>query len=406
MLDVDARIAQLKSKGLYGYYLNSIEEYLGENRVRVTGQGVMLLFGGYSYLGLFDHPGIQEAACKAIQRFGTGTQGVRMLAPLSLHRELEETLAALLRSEDAVTFSSGYSANVSSISSLVDDRDSVFCDKLNHASIIDGCLLSKAKLERYRHNDMDELETRLRASSGSRRKLVIVDSVFSMDGDIANLPALNELCQKYCAMLMVDEAHGLGVLGETGRGIEEHFGLHGCVDIRTGSFSKAIPSVGGYVVGNRKLCEYLRHHGRSFIYSAPVPPASAATALAALRVLVDEPMWLGQLRRNVRYFAEAIGDLGLALRNQQTPIFPIVCGSDENAWELAAFCRARGVYVQAIPYPVVPKNTARLRLAINALHTPDQMETVVSVLREGEHTLELPWKKRTTSVLCGTGAGL
>lgn len=390
IFEFDWPIDQVKDQGLYAYGV-PIESYCSHNYVRTSGTK-MLMFGSYSYLGLSNDPRVRKAACDAIRRYGTGTHGVRLLAgTFPVHRELEETIAGFLRAEDAVTFSSAYSANISAITSLVGRRDAVIGDKLNHASLVDACGLSKAKFMRYRHNDMNDLENRLKKERHMRRRLVVTDGVFSMDGDIANLPDILKLCQKYNAILMVDEAHGLGVLGKTGRGIEEHFGLPGSVDIRTGSLSKAVPSVGGYAVGSRKLCEYLRHLGRGFVYSAPIPPGSAAAALAAIRVLEAEPGRLRHLRSNIRYFAKAVAPLGLSFQAQQTPIFPVLCGSDQTAWELAAFCRANGVYVQAIPHPIVPEGTARLRVAITATHTRLQMGTFIKVLRNGKLILGMSW---------------
>lgn len=373
-----------RKAGLY-FYLEAIEEYLPDNRVRVADHGEMLLLGGYSYLGLNRHPQIDAAAMAAIEEFGTGTHGVRLLAgSLKLHRELEAEVAAFKGTEAAATFSSGYFANVSAIAGLVGRHDTVICDKLDHASIVDGCMLSGAKFMRYRHNDMDHLESTLKNPAHPGRKLVIVDGVFSMDGDVVNLPDVGRLCKKYGALLMVDEAHSLGVLGETGRGVEEHFGMPSdTVDVKMGTFSKAIPSVGGYIAGSQKLCEFLYHQARGFIYSGALPPSSAAAALAALRVIQAEPERVQRLHDNVAYFAAALTERGFSFLDSTTAVFPIICGEDWRAFQFARSCQRRGVYVQAIPHPVVPKGMARLRAAVYATHRKEDLDYCAQVLSQG-----------------------
>ena len=370
--------------GLY-FYLESIDEYLPGNRVRVANHGEMLLLGGYSYLGLNGHPDINAAASAAIEKYGTGTHGARMLAgTLALHRELEAEVARFKGTEAAATFSSGFFANVSAITCLIGRDDTVICDKLDHASIVDGCLLSGARFLRYRHNDMDHLEKSLADTAGSGRRMVIVDGVFSMDGDIVNLPEVSRLCREYGALLMVDEAHSLGVLGKTGHGVEEHFGMPAdSIDVKMGTFSKAIPSAGGYIAGSKKLCEFLHHQARGFIYSGSLPPSSAAAALAALQVIQREPERIRRLHENMTYFADSLNELGFSYLESATAVFPIVCGDDWRAFEFARSCQKRGVYVQAIPYPVVQKGKARLRAAVYATHTREDLDYCACVLHEG-----------------------
>src|SRR5512143_2098934 len=269
------RVAGLKEHDLY-FYNQPVEEVLSDAKVRVHGR-VMGMYASYGYLGLLGHPRINEAAKKAVDKFGTGTHGVRMLAgTLTIHDELEETIANFKHAEGAVTYSSGYVTNLTVVSTMMGRGDYVFSDKLNHASIVDGCLMSGAEFRRFRHNDMTHLEGLLSNAPVDVAKLVIVDSVFSMDGDIIDLPKIVELCKKYHAWLMVDEAHSVGVLGKTGRGIEEHFDMFGTIDIKMGTLSKTIPSVGGYVAGKKELIEYLRHASRAYIFSAALPPAQAA----------------------------------------------------------------------------------------------------------------------------------
>ena len=373
-----------KKAGVY-FYLEAIEEYLSGNRVKVAGHGEMLMLGGYSYLGLNGHQAINAAAHQAIEKYGTGTPGVRLLAgTLDIHRQLEAKVSSFKGAEAAVTFSSGFFANVSSIACLVGPEDTVICDKLDHTSIVDGCRLSGAKYVRFAHNDMGSLEACLKDPSHPGKRLVVVDAVFSMDGDIINLPEVSGLCRRYGAALMIDEAHSIGVLGSTGRGIEEHFGLPAdAVDIKMGTFSKAIPSVGGYIAGSHRLCEFLRHQARGYIYSGALPPPAAAAALAAIEIIEQEPERVRLLHDNARYFADRLQSAGFSFLNSKTAIFPIICGDDWLALRLAASCQRRGVYVQAIPYPVVPKDMSRLRAAVTATHSREDLDFCVSVLCAG-----------------------
>lgn len=384
-------IARIREEGVF-FYRQAIEAYHEDEHVAVADHGDMILFGSYSYLALNGHPRINQAAQDAIARYGTGTHGTRLLAgTLDLHRELEAELARFKGAESAVTFSSGYAANVSTITSVVGRHDTVICDKLDHASIVDGCSLSHAKHVRFRHNDMEHLAACLADPAHPGHKLVVVDAVFSMDGDIINLPEVSRLCRQHGALLMVDEAHSLGMLGAGGRGIEEHFGLPAdTVDIKVGTLSKAIPSVGGYVAGSHRLCDFLAVQGRGFIYSAALPPPAAAAALAALRVIRDEPERLTRLHENVRYFAQALRAIGLSHIDGATAIFPVICGDDWAAFRLAHYCQQRGFYVQGIPHPVVPKGTARLRVSITAGHHKKQMDDFVAVLDQGLDELAIP----------------
>ena len=265
------------------YFLQPVAELDGAH-VLVRGRK-KLMFASYSYLGLLNHPKINEAAKAAIDRFGTGTHGVRILAgTLTLHEELEQTIARFKGTDDAITYSSGYATNLATISTLVGRNDWVLSDKWNHASIVDGCLLSRAEFVRFRHNDMDDLARQLRKAPAGVSKLVVADAVFSMDGDIVNLPVLVDVCRRYGARLMVDEAHSLGVLGKTGRGIEEHFDMPGAIVIKMGTLSKTIPAIGGYIAGDKRTITYLKHVARAFVFSAALPPPVAAAAKAAFEV--------------------------------------------------------------------------------------------------------------------------
>lgn len=377
-----------KEHDLY-FYLETTEEILPNGRVRISDHGDMIMLGSYSYLGLIGHPKINAAAKAAIDQFGTGTHGVRLLAgSLTLHEELEARIAAFKQTEAAITLSSGYVTNVATISSLLRKGDTVICDKLNHASIVDGCLLAMADFVRFRHNDMAHLERRLQEAGGNGRKLVIVDGVFSMDGDIINLPEVSRLCRQYGAYLMVDEAHSLGVLGETGHGIEEYFGLPAdTVDIKMGTLSKTIPAAGGYVAGNQELITFLKHEARGFIFSAAVPPPSAAAAKAAFDVIEEEPERIKTLRTNFTHFADCLRAAGFDLLQTETAIVPIICKSTPVALQLAKYCQDRGIFVQAVVSPVVPAGQERLRACISAAHTLAEIDYCTDVIISGGREL-------------------
>ncbi len=323
-------IEPMKEAGLY-FFLEPIQE-LRNGRVVVKGRGEMIMLSSYSYLGLLGHPRLEAAAKKAIDQFSTGTHGVRLLAgTLTAHDDLEKRIARFKKTESAIVYSSGYVANTATISALVKQGDTVICDMLNHDSIIDGCMMSGAKLINFRHNDIHHLEIRLKANPG-KNKLVIVDGVFSMDGDIINLPRVSGLCKEYGALLMVDEAHSIGVLGKTGRGIEEHFGLPpDSIDIKMGTLSKTIPSMGGYVAGNKELINFLKHEGRGFIYSAALAPAQVGAALEAFDVIEDEQHRVETLQRNADYFTNGLKKMGFNTLNTETAIVPVICGENKGS---------------------------------------------------------------------------
>lgn len=377
-----------REQGLY-FYLETTEDILPNAHVNVTGHGDMIMLGGYSYLGLIGHPRIDAAAKAAIDKFGTGTYGVRLLAgSLSIHEDLEARIARFKQAEAAITFSSGYVTNLATISSLLRRGDTVLCDKLNHASIVDGCLLSRASFVRFRHNDMGHLEKRLRAASPNGRTLVVADAVFSMDGDVINLPDVSELCHKYGAYLMIDEAHSVGVLGKTGHGVEEHFGMPpDSVDLKMGTLSKTIPSAGGYVAGSEKLVKFLKHEARAFIFSAALPPGSAAAAQVAFDVIEDEPWRVKKLEENYQRFSSALRQAGFNLLYTETAIVPVVCGSTALAATLAKYCRDHGIFVQAVVAPVVPEGLARLRACVSAIHTTEDIDRAAHTIIEGGRQL-------------------
>ena len=377
-------VEEYQAQGLY-FYLEATEELLPNGHVYVTGHGDMIMLGGYSYLGLIGHPKINAAAKAAIDHYGTGTYGVRLLAgTLQLHNELEARIAEFKQAEAAVTMSSGYATNLATISSLLRKGDTVICDKLNHASIVDGCMLAMANFVRFRHNDMDHLERRLREANPNGKMLVVADAVFSMDGDIINLPEMSRLCKQYGAYLMIDEAHSVGVIGKTGHGIEEHFDMPAdTVDIKMGTLSKTIPSAGGYVAGNQKLVNFLKHEARAFIYSAAVPPGSAGAAMAAFDVIEEESWRVEKIQTNYKRFADKLHDAGFNLLHTETAIVPVICGSTMNAASMARFCQDHGIFVQAVVSPVVPEGLARLRACISAAHTLEDIDYCADVIIEG-----------------------
>ncbi|MBW8010545.1 MAG: aminotransferase class I/II-fold pyridoxal phosphate-dependent enzyme [Chloroflexi bacterium] len=375
------RYQGVKDADLY-YYNQPISELRGGARVIVKGRE-MGMYASYSYLGLVGHPRINEAAKKAVDKFGTGTHGVRFLAgSLTIHTELEETIAEFKEAEAAITYSAGYVTNVAVISALLGRHDYVISDKLNHASIVDGCLLSGAKFLRFKHNDMSELEERLQQVPDGSARLVIADAVFSMDGDIIDFPKMVELCKKYGAWLMIDEAHSIGVLGEQGRGIEEHFGLPGTIDIKMGTLSKTIPSVGGYVAGNKDLIAFLRHTSRAYIFSAALPPAQAAAANEAFKVILDEPWRVEKLRENTDQFINGLKKRGFDTLNSETAIVPIICGPDELAFEMTRECQQKDIFALPVISPAVPEGLARLRATVTTAHESEDIEHAMDIIEE------------------------
>lgn len=375
------RVDDAQTAGLY-YYNQPITELMGGSKVLVRGRE-MGMYASYGYLGLLGHPRINQAAKKAIDKYGTGTHGVRSLAgTLELHTELEETIADFKHAEAAITYSSGYVTNLTVISTMVGRHDYVFSDKLNHASIVDGCLMSGSKFVRFKHNDLDDLEKQLAATPADNAKLVIADAVFSMDGDVIDLPRLVELCKKFNAWLMIDEAHSIGVLGATGRGIEEHFGMGDVIDLKMGTLSKTIPSVGGYVAARKDIITYLRHASRSYIFSAALPPAQAAAANEAFKVILDEPERIEKLRQNTDQFIGGLKDRGFNTLYTETAIVPVVCGEDEVAFAMTRECQQKDVFVLPVVSPAVQAGLSRLRATVTAAHESADIEYAMDVIEE------------------------
>jgi 8-amino-7-oxononanoate synthase len=378
---MNRRAAGLQQSDLY-FYNQPISELRGGARVLVNGRE-MTMFASYSYLGLIGHPRINIAAKQAVDQYGTGTHGVRTLAgTLTLHRQLEETIANFKHAEAAITFTSGYVTNLSVIATLLGRGDYVISDKLNHASIVDGCLMSGAKFLRFKHNDIPSLEERLKQAPSGSSKLVVADAVFSMDGDIIDFPSIVGLCRKYQAWLMIDEAHSVGVLGKTGRGIEEHFGMPDTIDLKMGTLSKTIPSVGGYIAGRKEMINYLRHTTRAYIFSAALPPAQAAAAKAAFEVILDEPWRVDKVRANGQHFIQGLKDRGFNTLNTQTAIVPVVCGEDETAYQMTREVQRHDVFVLPVVSPAVAPGLARLRATVTAAHEPQEIEHAMDMIAE------------------------
>jgi len=375
------RVARLKKEDLY--YLNMpVAEILPGMKVRVNGRE-MGMYASYSYLGLVGHPRINEAAKNAVDQFGTGTNGVRMLAgTLTLHKELEETIANFKHAEDAVTYSSGYVTNLTVISGLMGRGDYVFSDKLNHASIVDGCLMSGAEFRRFRHNDMEHLEGLLKNAPADVTKMVVADAVFSMDGDVIDLPKMVALCKQYKAWLMIDEAHSVGVLGKTGTGIEEHFGLEDVIDIKMGTLSKTIPSVGGYIASKKEIVTYLRNWSRAYMFSAALPPAQAAAANESFKVILDEPWRIERLNVNTKQFIGGLKSMGFDTMLTETAIVPVLCGDDDTAFAMTREAQHHDVFVLPVVSPAVPEGLARLRATVTAAHEPSEIERAMDVIGE------------------------
>jgi len=363
----------LKQEGLF-VNIRTLESPQGAWIV-VDGRRVLNLCSN-NYLGFCNDPVLKEAAKRAIDEYGVGPGAVRTIAgTMKLHLELERKLAEFKGTEAVVSFQSGFCANLATIPALVGREDVIFSDELNHASIIDGCRLSRAEIIRYAHCDVDDLKAKLQEHRHKfRRALIVTDGVFSMDGDIAPLPEIVKLAREYDAFVMVDDAHGEGVLGKGGRGITDHFGLHGEVDIEVGTLSKAFGVVGGYVAGSYELCEYLRQRGRPFLFSSAVTPADVAACIAAVDILLQSEDRVQRLWENACYFQNGLKSLGFDISKTQTPITPVMLGEAPLAQEFSKRLFEEGIFAQAIGYPTVPRGAARIRVMISAVHTKEDLD--------------------------------
>lgn len=377
---VNKRAYRMKKNGTF-FWLKTIEN-ASQPRV-IVDQKEKIMLASYNYLALIDHPKLKEAAIKAIEKYGTGTSGVRFLSGTTeVHKKLEAKIAQFKGAEDAITYTSGYVTNLAAITSLYQKEDLIIIDKIDHASIIDGCILSGARYRTFLHNDMLRLENILKDSDNFVNKIIIIDGVYSMDGDIANLPEISRLAKKYNAKLMVDEAHSIGVLGKTGHGIEEHFGLKNVVDIHMGTLSKTIPSVGGYIAGEKKVIDYLRHSSRPFIFSAPIPPVNAAVAIAAFEVIENEPERVENLHKNMERYRTGIKSMGYNIGESVTAIVPIIVGDEEKTLQLCKVVNEEGVFICPILFPAVSKETSRLRSHVLTNHTSEDIDEALDIFEK------------------------
>jgi glycine C-acetyltransferase len=382
---VSQRVKRLKDNETF-FWLKTIENS-SQSRV-VVDQKEKIMLASYNYLALIDHPRLKEAGIKAIEKYGTGTSGVRFLSGTTeVHNRLEAKIAQFKGAEDAITYTSGYVTNLAAITSLYQRGDLVIIDKIDHASIIDGCMLSGARYRSFLHNDMKRLEAILEESANYTNKIIIVDGVYSMDGDVANLPEISRLAKKYGAMVMVDEAHSIGVLGKTGHGIEEYFGLENAVDLHMGTLSKTIPAVGGYIAGKKEIIDYLRHNSRPFIFSAPIPPVNAAVAMAAFEVIEDEPERVEKLHKNMEQFRTGIKSMGYNTGDTVTAIVPIIIGEEEETLQLCKIVNEMGIFICPIVFPAVPKGTSRLRSHVLANHSTDDIQEALEIFEKAGKSL-------------------
>ena len=380
------QLNDLKQRGTY-FKLRVLED---EQAPVCTFDGRRVInLASNNYLGLTTHPKLRERALEATKKFGVGSGAVRTIAgTMSLHMELEEKIAGFKHVEASVVFQSGFTANSGTVSAVLGKEDFIISDELNHASIIDGARLSRAKIKVFRHKDVAHAEELLKEIQNEPgRKLIITDGVFSMDGDIAPLPALCDLAEKYGAIMMVDDAHASGVLGRnySGKGSVDHFGMHGRVDIQVGTLSKAIGALGGYVCGTRDLVEFLYHRGRPFLFSTSHPPSVAASCIAAFEVLQEEPERIKRMWDNTDFFKKELGTLGFDIggRNtpkSETPITPIITGEGRLAMEFSRELFKEGVMATGIAYPTVQEGKARIRTIVTATHTQEELEQALETL--------------------------
>lgn len=375
------KIQELKDDGVYRKL--PVLETANQAEVILNGKSVINLSSN-NYLGFANHPRLKAASIEAVEKYGVGSGAVRtIIGNMDIHEELESVLAKFKKEEAAFVYQSGFNCNAGTIQAVAEKGDIIISDELNHASIIDGSRLSRADKAIYRHSDMNHLEEVLKdARKNYRNILLITDGVFSMDGDIAKLPEIVDLAEKYEAMTYVDDAHGSGVLGESGRGTVDHFGLHGRVDFTIGTLSKAIGVVGGYVAGSETMYEWLSHRARPALFSTSLPPAAIAAIKEAIKMLSESTEYTDRLWENARYFKEKMGELGFNIGNSQTPITPVIIGDEARSMEFSRKLLENGVFVSAIVFPTVPKGTGRVRCMVTAEHTKEQLDKAVEVFKK------------------------
>ncbi len=368
---------ELEEKGLYPYFREITSEQDTKVTLKNKTSKKVLMLGSNSYLGLTNHPKVKEAAIEALKKYGTGCGGSRFLnGTLDIHVELEEALAEFVGKEAALLYSTGFMVNQGVLSTIVRKGDYILSDKFNHASIVDGCFLSSAKMIRYNHNSMDDLEKKLSVVSKKEDSgiLIVTDGVFSMEGDIAKLPEILDIAEKYNAMVMVDDAHSLGVLGKNGAGTASHFNVVNRVDLIMGTFSKSLASVGGFIAGSKDVIHYLKHNSRAHIFSASMPPASAASVLAALKIIYSEPERIDKLWENTDRMKKGLLNLGFNLGDTETPILPVIVGAMETAFLMCKMLEKEGIFVNPAAPPAVPPNRSLIRLSLMATHSFDEID--------------------------------
>ena len=378
--EIGARVIDARAAGLYPYYraLSSAQDPV----VR-CGNRELVMLGSNNYLGLANHPEVKEAAAIALAEYGTGVAGSRLLnGTLDLHVALEERLAQFTRRESALVFSTGFQVNLGVLSSLLGRRDVAVLDALDHACIIDGCRLGFGRTLKYRHNDMRDLARKLAQIKSGAGILIVVDGVFSMEGDVAPLPEIARLARAHEARLMVDDAHGLGVFGEGGRGTPEHFGVEDEVDLLMGTFSKSLATVGGFVAGNAHVINHIRHVARSGIFSAALPPASVAAASKALDIVEREPERRKQLWENARYLKSELERLGFDTGESASPVVPVVIGEDEDVFRAVIRLQELGVFANPVVSPAVPRGRAMIRTSCIATHTREHLDRALDALEQ------------------------
>ena len=377
---LNADIDQLKQQGLY----RPLRIIGSANRPVFTVDGKEVInLSSNNYLGLTTHPKLIAAAVQATEWYGVGSGAVRTIAgTMTLHEELERRLAGFKHTEASLTFQSGFTANTGVLQSMLKEDDVIISDQLNHASIIDGIRLSRAQRKVFPHKDMNGLESALKETQSARVRLVVTDGVFSMDGDIAPMPDIVDLAERYGAIVMIDDAHASGVLGKNGRGTVNHFGLEGRVQIQIGTLSKAIGAVGGYVAGDQILRDFLIHMARPFLFSTSQTPGVVASCIAARDVLEQEPEIINRLWDNTRFFKEKLSELGFNTGRSETPITPVIVGEAHQAMALSDKLFERGVFAQGIGFPTVAKGQARLRTMVSAAHTKEQLQQALDAIAE------------------------
>ncbi len=384
--------ADIKKAGVYPYF--RVIECGQDTEVVLDGKKV-LMFGSNSYLGLTNHPKIEEAAKKAIDKYGTGCAGSRFLnGTLDIHIELERRLAAYVNKESALLFSTGFQVNLGVLSCITGRNDYLILDEYDHASLIDGSRLSFSKTIKYRHNDMADLEQKLSNLPAEAVKLIVVDGIFSMEGDIVKLPEIVELAEKYGVNIMVDDAHSFGVIGEGGAGTASHFGLTDKVDLIGGTFSKSLASLGGFVAGDEVIIDYLKHKARSLIFSASMTPSSAAAVMAALDIIESEPERIDQLWANTNYAKQLLLDEGFDIGVTESPIIPVYVRDNSKTFALTKMLQEDGIFVNPVVSPAVPSDASLIRFSLMATHTFAQIEEAIEKLAKSAALLEIPVMKQ------------